>query len=77
MNNSVVIRERIDNIMFTCKMFNNYDMSSMLNVCVKLFSHTHHVLYDDELPQSGFIFGLRKIPLDVVRSSHIIHGVYD
>jgi hypothetical protein len=45
MNNSVVIRERIDNIMFTRKMFNNYDMSSMLNVCVKLFSHTHHVLY--------------------------------
>ena len=61
MNNSVVIRERIDNIMFTRKMFNNYDMSSMVNVCVKLFSHTHHVQYDDERTTSKGIFLKPKI----------------
>ena len=55
-NNNVVIGERIDNIMFSRKMFNNYDMPSILNVCRKLFSHSHYVEYDDELLTSKGIF---------------------
>ena len=56
LNNSEVIGERIDNIMFSRKMFNNYDMISILNVCRKLFCHSHYVEYDDELLTSKGIF---------------------
>lgn len=55
-NNSAPIGERIDNIMFSRKMFNNYDMPSILNVCRKLFSHSHHIQYDDQLLTSKGIF---------------------
>ena len=55
-NNSAVIGERIDNIMFSRKMFNNYDMASLLNVCRKYFSHSHYIEYDDERLTSKGIF---------------------
>lgn len=55
-NNSMVIGERIDNIMFSRKMFNNYDMPSILNICRKLFAQSHYVEYDDELLTSKGIF---------------------
>ena len=55
-NNSVLVGVRIDNIMFSRKMFNNYDMTSILNFCRKSFSHSHYIEYDDERLTSKGIF---------------------